>query len=395
MHLASAVAQTPTTLRYQFKAGDDVYYTSIVKTTVKGTGKGQSTSFEIVATLDWRLKVLEAGKNGDATIVYTVDRFQMMGIEGMRKKQIMDTNNLHANGNSESELTMWKAVKKSGLARVIKDPLGRTTAVKILVDVKGKEKEALEDVVRGQCDPILLVFSEQGLSKGQNWKGPPVGFDRDGIKTTLEQTFVYQGSVTLDGKNLEKVEIWPTLTSSDMKGIAKFKSDGKGIAFFDKGAGRLVEANQTINLTVEVDLGDGQTRTTTVRHETTLKLRTPPNSGVAAKRDMEKLQGIWIVTAITENGKKMEGEIRMEFKGDKVTMSEKGEPRGRKGTYTIDPEKSPATIDIPFEDGEDTLSAIYQLKGDELKICGGEIRPNSFEATANNTVLITLKRQKP
>jgi uncharacterized protein (TIGR03067 family) len=125
------------------------------------------------------------------------------------------------------------------------------------------------------------------------------------------------------------------------------------------------------------------------------------DAGDAAKRDKEKLQGNWKATEGISGGKKAEVEVRMTFQGDKVWMVAGGGGGSFRGTYSIDPRKSPATVDfIPSPElNEKTVLAIYELKGDELKIChtllhkGGE-RPKSFEATAK-TVLLTLKRQKP
>jgi uncharacterized protein (TIGR03067 family) len=124
-------------------------------------------------------------------------------------------------------------------------------------------------------------------------------------------------------------------------------------------------------------------------------------AGEAAKRDKEKLQGNWKATEIIAGGEKRAVEVRMTFQGDKVAMVELPAGGGFTGTYSIDPEKSPATMNFTrgAEGSKVTVLAIYELKGDELKIChilldkGGE-RPKAFEATAK-TILVTLKRQKP
>ena len=124
--------------------------------------------------------------------------------------------------------------------------------------------------------------------------------------------------------------------------------------------------------------------------------------GDAVKREREKLQGVWAVTKLMEAGKKAPDEkaksIRIEFKGAATTISIKDKAVA-KGTYTVDPEKSPATMDITFEkEGKTvTIPAIYEIQGDDLKLCHpygeGGTRPNAIEATANS-IHITLKRQK-
>ncbi|MBI1916015.1 MAG: TIGR03067 domain-containing protein [Planctomycetes bacterium] len=115
----------------------------------------------------------------------------------------------------------------------------------------------------------------------------------------------------------------------------------------------------------------------------------------------KKPQGVWVYTEYTVGGEKIDPkQSQLEFKGDKFTYTAKGEDTVT-GTYTIDREKSPATMDLTIErEGEKiTLSAIYELTGDVLKLCyptrnsvsGG--RPKKFEATAH-TVLAIFKRQK-
>ncbi|MCE9530580.1 MAG: TIGR03067 domain-containing protein [Planctomycetes bacterium] len=118
-----------------------------------------------------------------------------------------------------------------------------------------------------------------------------------------------------------------------------------------------------------------------------------------AKRDQEKIQGLWGSTEVTSAGKKVDREVRAEFKGDKVTMIvESG--GAYTGTFKLDPGKSPATMDITIDDDgkKRTVPAIYEVKGDELKLCHafetGDPRPSAFKATTK-TVLVTFKRRKP
>jgi uncharacterized protein (TIGR03067 family) len=117
--------------------------------------------------------------------------------------------------------------------------------------------------------------------------------------------------------------------------------------------------------------------------------------------DPTKLQGVWVFTEYTVGGEKLEPkQSQLEFQKDKFTYTAKGE-EAVTGTYTIDREKSPATMNLVFErEGEKiTLPAIYELRGHVLKLCYpttgsvSEGRPKRFEATAN-TVLVILKRQK-
>jgi uncharacterized protein (TIGR03067 family) len=71
---------------------------------------------------------------------------------------------------------------------------------------------------------------------------------------------------------------------------------------------------------------------------------------------------------------------------------------GTPGTYKLDPTTSPGTLDIEYAGGKekDYRAAIYELKGDTLKLCipekSGSPRPTEFKTTDSNT-LLTFKRQ--
>src|SRR5207248_8856589 len=87
--------------------------------------------------------------------------------------------------------------------------------------------------------------------------------------------------------------------------------------------------------------------------------------------DPTKLQGVWVYTEYTVGGEKIDPkQSQLEFKGDKFTCTAKGE-EAVTGTYTIDREKSPATMNLTIEreGNKITVPAIYEFKGDVLKLC--------------------------
>ena len=124
----------------------------------------------------------------------------------------------------------------------------------------------------------------------------------------------------------------------------------------------------------------------------------PAAAGDAAKQAKDKLKGAWQSTKIVNAGKKVDRQGRVEFDGDQVKMTPMGKGT-MVGKYAIDPSKSPATMDITIDKEGVMLMipAIYELKGDELRICHaqgeGGVRPTAFEAT-EKTALATLKRDK-
>jgi uncharacterized protein (TIGR03067 family) len=73
-----------------------------------------------------------------------------------------------------------------------------------------------------------------------------------------------------------------------------------------------------------------------------------------------------------------------------------------KGTVKLDPTKTPKAMDVTGTEGPNkgkTFLAIYELKGDTLRICydlGGKARPAAFESPEKAPLfLVTYKRSKP
>jgi len=121
------------------------------------------------------------------------------------------------------------------------------------------------------------------------------------------------------------------------------------------------------------------------------------------KEELKALEGVWVLDAATLAGR----DHLDDFQGFKLTIT--GEkytidlgPNSDHGTLTIDPTKSPKTIDIttrkdgPFKGR--TLPGIYQLKDGKLIVCcdsEAKARPTAFEAKEKTTVMLfTLKREK-
>lgn len=94
-----------------------------------------------------------------------------------------------------------------------------------------------------------------------------------------------------------------------------------------------------------------------------------------AKRDLEKLQGTWVLVGAEEKGRvipeeaaRREGESVL-IKGDRLTMTRKGRTRGT-GIIRLDPGKKPAWMDLLDPDDKNkVIHGIYKLEGDRLTLC--------------------------
>jgi uncharacterized protein (TIGR03067 family) len=129
-----------------------------------------------------------------------------------------------------------------------------------------------------------------------------------------------------------------------------------------------------------------------------------------AKKDVDALQGNWVVVGRQVLGKKAtrkeleevptyvviegnQGRAWMEDKGKKGDMSE--------GTIKIDPAAKPKAVDITYTRGllkGWTVPAIYELDGDNLKVCFAwqtKDRPTEFAGDPDGkAILVIYKRDK-
>ena len=120
------------------------------------------------------------------------------------------------------------------------------------------------------------------------------------------------------------------------------------------------------------------------------------------QQDIDHLQGTWLVVSSQTGDEKEPLESlkkqRVIIKGDHLTLAlgnERNEKRA--GTIKIDPQKKSLDWVIPRA-GDAPMKAIYEWKGDDLKIgfgVDGWLRPTRFEMGKDQVGwLLVLKRER-
>lgn len=125
---------------------------------------------------------------------------------------------------------------------------------------------------------------------------------------------------------------------------------------------------------------------------------TTPDAATGSEEKEASLDGMWSVISMTDREqdlpKSMTQGVRFVFFGNKLTMHVVDKVIAE-SEFAVDPTKKPPTIRMTY--GDKPTLGIYQLDGDDLKIClSGSVdeRPTKFtsELDSANRTLIILKR---
>jgi uncharacterized protein (TIGR03067 family) len=124
----------------------------------------------------------------------------------------------------------------------------------------------------------------------------------------------------------------------------------------------------------------------------------------ADEKDLKALRGTWVVVAAEQDGKPLDRikDGTLVVKDVNFHITTKGGTE-MKGDLRLNASKKPRYMDLAHQEGllrDKTWEAIYELDGDDLKICYAEVgsdkpRPEKFAAPKGSGLLfVTLKREK-
>ena len=126
-----------------------------------------------------------------------------------------------------------------------------------------------------------------------------------------------------------------------------------------------------------------------------------------AKKDLDKLQGVWTIAESTYDGADLPNDLAsklsFEIKGDQFTVKGDDETVQAYKTITLklEPSTKPKSVDFVVRAGNEkgtTIEGVYEITGaDEFKVAAkldAKERPTEFKSPENSHVaLITFKRQ--
>jgi uncharacterized protein (TIGR03067 family) len=135
-----------------------------------------------------------------------------------------------------------------------------------------------------------------------------------------------------------------------------------------------------------------------------LAIATADAGDEAAKKDLQMLQGDWVMQSSERDGMKAPAELVRTFartvknKSYTVNWEDEAGAHSSSGVLTLDPMRSPKHLDALLSDGPSkgkTMLGIYKLEGDAQTLCAafpGKARPTAFDSKQGT--LIVWKRAK-
>ena len=124
----------------------------------------------------------------------------------------------------------------------------------------------------------------------------------------------------------------------------------------------------------------------------------------AAKADVEKMQGEWSMVSGSADGQAMPAEMLAQARRvckDNETTVTIGPQLILKASFTVDPSKTPKTIDYKVSDGPTkgkTHLGIYEFDGETIRFCFAApdfVRPATFTTAPGDRRTLSVWKKSP
>lgn len=261
------LARAQTTLAYKFKEGDKLNYDVQQKMKMTTSVMDKDIEIRMDQNMDMTWEVLKVEESGAAQVkmLFTRTRMSMSGpmgkveIDSKDPKEVNDPTGkalaqvVEAIAGMELTLTMEPngEMKNVKIPQAVKDKLKKLPNAAAMGDMFSEE--GFKKMVQGG-----MVLPKGAVTKGKSWEQKmdmkmPFG------KMTGDIQFTYEGTETKDDVKLDKISLKPNIKlETDPKSPFQMKvkeQEGKGYAYFDNAAGRLVavESENTMVMAVEIN----------------------------------------------------------------------------------------------------------------------------------------------
>jgi hypothetical protein len=261
--VAAVPAQAQTTLRYKFKQGDKLDYVIENKMTMKIDIGGKEIEMAINQNMEMAWKIESVANDGKGRIQQKLTRIQFSMDTPMGKVEYDSKDGKVPPGPlGETIAPIFKAL--SGLEFTLTmDPRGEISDVKIPKDLlkavnaqqlPGVGEMFTEDGLKKMMAQSGISFPKESVSKGKTWN-QKLSFKMPFGEMKMDNVYTYEGAVQKGEKKVEQISVKPaiSLKPDENAPVAMTMKDGggKGMAYFDNDAGRIVEMSMTQNMIME------------------------------------------------------------------------------------------------------------------------------------------------
>jgi Family of unknown function (DUF6263) len=263
LFVAAVPAQAQTTLRYKFKQGDKLDYVIENKMTMKIDLGGKEIEMAINQNMEMAWKVESVANDGKARIQQKLMRIQFSMDTPMGKIEYDSKDGKAPPGPiGETIAPVFKAL--SGLEFTLTmDPRGEISDVKVPKDLlkavnaqqlPGVGEMFTEDGLKKMMAQSGISFPKDAVTKGKTWN-QKLGFKMPFGEMKMDNVYTYEGTVQKGDRKVEQVSLKPTISlkPDENAPVAMTMKDGggKGTAYFDNDAGKLVEMSMVQNMVME------------------------------------------------------------------------------------------------------------------------------------------------
>jgi hypothetical protein len=257
--VCAAPAAAQTTLRYKFREGEKLDYAIENKMTMKVA----NLEMGVEQNMDMTWKILSVDSDGKAKISQKLTRIRF-SMDTPMGKVVYDSKDGKAPEGPIGQAIepVFKALAALEY-QLTMDARGEISDVKIpekfLEMMKGPQLPGLgemftEEGLKRMMAQSVLPLPKDAVVKGKNWP-QKMSFKAPFGEMKMDNTYTYESQVQKGGKRLEHISMKPSLSiepDPNVPGMKLKSGEGKGAAYFDAEAGRLIEMNMIQNMTLEV-----------------------------------------------------------------------------------------------------------------------------------------------